>query len=87
MKHGTCRKCEKSASYGYTIDNIRQFCVKHKEENMTNLTEKLCLKCNLKASFGKPSGPSRVFCSKHKEVDMIHTSQRKDITSKILISK
>jgi len=79
MRHGTCKLCDKSASYGYDTDRLRLYCVKHKKDSMLNLTKRVCKYCARTASFGFSNGPSCVSCSVHKEKDMIHTSKRKHL--------
>ena len=76
-KHGTCKLCNRSASFGYTKDKIRIFCALHKDSDMLNLTKRFCVYCSKTASFGYPEGPSAILCSEHKESGMVHTSNRK----------
>jgi hypothetical protein len=78
MKHGGCKLCERNASYGNLSDNLRQYCVKHKEKEMVNLTKRYCCKCSHTASFGFAFGSSAVYCSEHKIDGMIHTSVRRN---------
>ena len=78
VKHGTCKLCDRSASFGYKKDNIRSFCALHKESDMVNLTKRICMFCAKTASFGYPDGPSALLCSEHKESGMVHTSYRKN---------
>lgn len=77
VKHGTCKLCERSASFGHPKDNIRLFCAGHKEPHMVNLTKRFCLYCTKTASFGYSDGPSAILCAEHKESGMVHTSIRK----------
>ena len=77
MKHGTCKLCDRSATFGLEKDKIRSFCAFHKKSDMVNLTKRFCVFCTKTASFGYPDGPSAVFCSLHKEIGMVHTSSRK----------
>ena len=77
-KHGTCKLCHKSASFGYKENNIRTFCACHKEADMVNLTKRFCAFCSKTASFGFSTGKSAIFCAEHKESGMIHTTSRKN---------
>lgn len=78
MKHGTCKYCDRSATFGYPADNLRTFCALHKEADMVNLTKRFCKYCTKTASFGYPDGRSSILCSEHKEIGMVHTSDRKN---------
>jgi hypothetical protein len=73
IKSKTCEydNCYSRPSYGFVNKN-KKFCVKHKLENMIDLTHEMCKyeKCDLRANYGFKNSKAE-YCVKHKEEKML----------------
>jgi hypothetical protein len=76
--------CELIPGFGIKGGN-RQFCCKHKKDNMINLAMKQCENntCERSACYGKP-GLQRTHCAKHRQPGMIRRPNAKCISCKEL---
>ena len=63
--------CKTQSTYGIKNTKKRLYCVKHKEIDHVNVTNKTCLKCDKRPSYGIKGTKLSLYCSKHKEVDHV----------------
>jgi hypothetical protein len=76
-KYETCRK---TAAFGLSGEK-RQYCSKHKQPNMINLSVRRCTKCSNPAYYGY-TGKIPISCSLHWSKGMLKHPTKKCVTCK-----
>jgi hypothetical protein len=66
--------CDKQPSFNYKDESKGIFCLKHKEKDMINVTNKKCefKNCYTQPCYNYKGEPKGIFCLKHKEKDMVN---------------
>ena len=72
-----CLLCNISPSFNYYYEKKAIYCVKHKLEDMINVSNNTCLLCLKRPNFNYANEKKRIYCGKHKLKGMVNMSYKK----------